>query len=294
MRFDLLIAIILALFAFAASVSVMVTPDYIPLPKTSLKYVFWIAVGISIALLFLSILLSIDASSQGKNVNGTHQVALAALCISLPMTIMATASFIWLDKKSRLAASAYSPEKAQLVFRSIRPNVDYTPGENVSGIKWKQGYSHIRLFISNVTKSSMSDLDVFIAPEKPIIAATLQADFATCRLGLADKLPAPLVIATGSDGKVVGMPAQPSEDSFIIGPPYRLICDRLPSQSSVVIDLATVDPNNDVMAEYSWSQDRHDPQWVDIRTSYVIEEIKKTNDFRLTLDKAPTRAKAPP
>lgn len=182
---------------------------------------------------------------------------------------------------------AYFFERPSLPYnlnlQAFIPGVDYPPGRLVHGIMWKSGYSHLQLVVTNPTEEIYTDVDLVIAPEKPIIRATVRSEFASCRIGLDGAPPiAPLAVGTSISGKVFGMPVEDSDLNVTLGPPYRLVCDKIPGGAQIVLEIATVQPTGDPMSENMWSQERRDPMFVDIHSSFVVNGKKYTDDSRLS------------
>jgi hypothetical protein len=98
-------------------------------------------------------------------------------------------------------------------------------------------------------------------------------------------MPGPIAIGTTSSGEKIAMAPEGSDEDVLIGPPYRLFCDRLPSKAQVLIDLATVEPIHDVMSHDMWVQTRRDPTFIDVHCSFTAYGNRHEDNSRLSFAK---------
>ena len=154
--------------------------------------------------------------------------------------------------------------RPRLGFRTILFPYDHADGLSDHGIIWKVGYSWEQVIIRNNSDTSYDDLDATISPQTLIIDGDLEGDFASCKIG-PTLLPAGAVVLSGPNGKQFAIISQ-SGKTEIIEKSYRLYCDKLPAKTQVIINLATVGDHYELGSRKA--QDRFDPQYIDIVTSF--------------------------
>lgn len=144
--------------------------------------------------------------------------------------------------------------RSLLKFRAVAPTWDYHVGSKVEGITWEEGMSHVTLWVTNATGAALTQLQLILSPDRPILHAVCRSNLGQCSIGLATAPPPSWIFA---DGKMIS--AEPSPDNIILGPPYRLFCPSLPVAGVIQIDMATVTPTWDVMSSEMWLKEPQPP-----------------------------------
>lgn len=243
-------------------------------------YLFWISVaiiGLSVLFFVCDLALHIALKKGVKLGMALLSIGTVLIVVGFVVGLIGAFKFDESEEKSRAAESRFP-----IGIHAVMSGVDYSEGAVVGGISWKNGYSHVQIIISNPTNQNYTDLDVLITPEKPIIKAAAHAEFSECRIGPLFKPPPVLVVGQTTSGKQIGMPAEDTDENVLIGPPYRLVCNKLLGNAQIIIDLATVEPIHDVMSRHMWAQERHDPSFVDVQSSFTVANDRHTDNSRLS------------
>jgi hypothetical protein len=166
------------------------------------------------------------------------------------------------SSKKWMSSKETSPDP-QLDVAAFTLDVDFADGEIAYGIKWRNGYSFLQIYIRNSSQEPYLDLDVILNPEHHIIKANAACEFALVRLGPSDGPPMPMCIGITDNGQRIGCTHEPSEWDAQMDTHYRLFCEKLPPSAIVRLDLATVVATNDIINSTSlWCQKRSDPRYV--------------------------------
>ena len=159
-------------------------------------------------------------------------------------------------------------------------NFDYEHGSMVAGIPWEQGFSHVYVKVTNAGSAAADDVDVFLAPEHPIIRSSARCGLAECRIGPLHGTPQVTVLMDLPDGRSVAKPHDwNAPGNYSIEPSHRLRCERLPSGAEIDIDLATVVPEVPPTDAGFWKKTRSDPAsirimiaWAEGGCTYAVDQ----------------------
>jgi hypothetical protein len=143
------------------------------------------------------------------------------------------------------------PRPAPLTLFAATPQAAaYLPDTNVAGIKWKSSYSDLRLNISNPTSRDYLQLDATVRTDLIIMEVAQITGIANCKVIPYPNDPdAPHKFMLVDGSILISSPRRPRlEIPLLLGPgpfpseSYRLLCNRLPPQSSLqfVFAVATV------------------------------------------------------
>lgn len=144
----------------------------------------------------------------------------------------------------------------------------YQAGALIRGIRWSPGFSHVSVHLSNRSRRSMTDLNLVLTLEKPLIRSTCRSGFAECSIGDAHSPSGQVtIIGKYDDGEPVALVAD-EENSFSISPSHRLVCARLPPGAQVDLDLATVEP---LPAPPFWNFTKCNPTWIAIEGTVTVD-----------------------
>jgi hypothetical protein len=176
-----------------------------------------------------------------------------------------------------------APPEGPLKVQAISFPFDHAEGVKTAGITWQKGYARTELMFTNSLSEVVSDLDVMIRPEFPIIKSSTISDFAKCQIGPVGMPPTPVILGVGPDGGPAKVAANdgPQDMNTYIVPAHRLYCDKLAAKTVIRVVLATVASTNDVMGPRFQDQ-RKDPAFVDVFLKYQVRGEKHDESFRLT------------
>lgn len=181
-------------------------------------------------------------------------------------------------------AEATAPSNGPLQVKAIAFPIAHENGVRVAGIVWEKGYSRTEMQFTNALNEPITDLDVTIRPEFPIIKSVATSDFAKCRIGPSVQVPLPTIIGPSADGsmRVVADNASANDSANVmILDSHRLYCEKLASRAGIHVVLATVVATDDVMGPM-WQEKRRDPSFVDVSFRYQAGGKKYKETFRLT------------
>lgn len=153
-------------------------------------------------------------------------------------------------------------------FVAIWNRGDYASGSDIAGMKWQDGWSELRLSISNKYDVEMKDVEMEFLVEEPVADIKLASSL-PCSIVLIGASPLGQPYMTDSSGKQTLL----GEPSFHDGP-YRLLCDKLPSHTSVGLLLALNDARPLMNALLNHQKvvnlisPKRKPLWVRTRTTF--------------------------
>jgi len=121
-------------------------------------------------------------------------------------------------------------------------DADYPPGSNVEGIPWGKGYSHVQLYLENLSDESVDDLNLSVSLVGVNIAEMRQTGTVPPKCeAFPDEQgvhPGPASITIiGKDGKRATIPGTTKITS---APAYRIHCPTLFAKSAVQFAVASV------------------------------------------------------
>src|SRR6266481_1871582 len=149
----------------------------------------------------------------------------------------------------------------------------YTPGTNVHGLLWEDGWSELTFSISNNTNADMKDLDIEFLIDESVVDIK-KVDEIPCVIVKSGVHPVDVTVKF-SDGRQqlmtpVGYKA-----------PYRLLCDRLPAHTGISLIAALA--NTDSLERSGGSKQQQGehgvndflgpkriPRWVKYHASYKV------------------------
>ncbi len=131
-----------------------------------------------------------------------------------------------------------------LTFRPVTVKFDilpatqhYTEGVEIGGLHWQKSYSGSTIVINNQEKSQITNIDLLIKSDAPIVAVGAQSQFSHC--GGKPYSPGLLVAAmaetsTDGSGQTHTVPVQ-----MVSAEEFRVFCDRVLGGDSVELTVAT-------------------------------------------------------
>lgn len=200
-----------------------------------------------------------------------------------------TECVLWVNNKERILSEKQTskeekPIRSLRVLSRVNP-WDYPPGTEIAGIKWRQGFSDLRVFISNTTSAELTNVDVLVQPEIKIAKAGLMSDFVTGKTAPAHRIPTPIPLST-VDGKTMAMPPETGDMNELLMAVYRTHYDKFPPNTDAEIVLATCNISEKPMGSL-FSDVRKDPKWVIVRASYQVGGNRIEENFEIPLTNKP-------
>lgn len=123
--------------------------------------------------------------------------------------------------------------RAVLAPMVMMSNAQQPAGTIIGGVAWDNRFTDLRLVLGNTSKWDYQNLDVTILPDKPIVAAEANSDFATVSLG---RIIPPL------ENTLLGFPdgSMRRVEFFVLASEfgYRIRAELFPAQSYITIRMA--------------------------------------------------------
>jgi hypothetical protein len=164
---------------------------------------------------------------------------------------------------------------------------NYGVGKDVGGIIWQDGYSQIRINLTNTSEATLEDVTARLGADQPIIESRIKCKFAECRIAVDAKPVDVTVRGRLKSGEEVDIP--PSQMKLLrFGLPHRLYCERLPAGATLEVNLATVVPSGGRTA-YVTKTDRPRPEHIDIALKWRVGQDYSVAQGRFRLSASSDR-----
>jgi hypothetical protein len=173
-----------------------------------MEHFFWWFVGFTIAALVISIIDSIVEVPLGK----LRYLLVIFFAICLTFFIVKV-----------VIGSVYVETTA------LWTEGNYTPGEDVHGLIWQDGWSDLRISIFNHSKVDVKDLDVEFVIDESVAGIKPIGDL---KCSVIQSGPTLEVTTQSQNG------TQEFPHNLGINAPYRLLCDKLPGNTGIQITVA--------------------------------------------------------
>ncbi len=161
---------------------------------------------------------------------------------------------------------------------------DYNNGENIDGIKWRPGYSHVVVSITNTSDITIDDYMAIISFDgKHIIAATVATEINQCNLSPTSPLANDVFIHR--NGKIINLRGGRIYPDLHIH--YTLFCPKLVSHTTQDVNFATVEfippPLESKNRPVWYKRTRSDPSMMFAQTEFVAYGQHEKRDYHLPL-----------
>ena len=143
-------------------------------------------------------------------------------------------------------------------------------GESFGGIRWKEEFTDVRVWIKNETRMSYQDVDLEVDVDQYLLGAGQLQALPHCSVSMAREFEVHASLKDGAGTQhFISPPVGPT-----LGIGYRVICDKFPSQTAIQLVLAT---STDTKI-------RKSPSIVTLRGSYHALFRKRPIDIKLRIE----------
>jgi hypothetical protein len=153
-RRDFQIALLLAFAALPAGMAVSIAIEYFPYLKEHLGLSFLVSALVTLALFAWAAGLAIRGEREAEREGAKNRIIPLIGMIIFGLALSA-AWYFWPRNK-------VNNTEAPLEIDATIDGVDYPNGTEVHGLKWDESYSGARLFITNQSDRSYSELEIYI------------------------------------------------------------------------------------------------------------------------------------